>query len=152
MNVLLSPNKIDIENIFFMDTKSNIIMNGNFTKVIYSNSIFSIIAVFISFPMQYSNIVRLPNKYMLTFDLTSNKDTIERFIQIEHNILENYKELYNIKKVSSCTLKNQLNKGIIKFYKESREHYSKQSKYYMKISGIWETEHEIGITYKIIEY
>ena len=152
MNVLINPNKIDIQSIFFMDTKTNIIMDGNFTKMVYSNAIFSTTAVFLSFPLRYSNILMLPNKYMLTFEIESNKEIIQRFIQIERDIIENYKQFYNIEKTSSYNLKNQLLKGIIKFYKESREHPIKSPNYYMKISGIWETSFELGITYKIIEY
>ena len=151
MNVLVNHTKLDIQNIFFMDTKTNIIMDGNFTKMVYSNSIFSSTAVFLSFPIRCSNILRLPNKYMLTFEIDVNKDFIQKFIQIEYDIIENYIRFYNIDKIPLYNLKTQLTKGIIKFYKEMREH-NHATNYYMKISGIWETSREIGITYKIIEY
>lgn len=153
MNILINPNNINIQNIFYTDTKSNIIMDGNFTKMIYSNAIFSMIGLFISFPICPENILRLPNKYMLVFEPYSNKDIIQKFIDIESIIIYNYMQFFDIVKTPSYNLKIQLMKGIIKIYKENLEHLQKQpQQYYIKISGIWESLNEVGITYKIIEY
>jgi len=54
------------------------------------------------------------------------------------------------KKTTVFNLKTQLQNGYIKYYVEY--YGSNKGSYYIKISGVWESQSEIGITYKIIEY
>ena len=70
-----------------------------------------------------------------------------------------YKEYYNSSKTPLYSLHNQLHSGNVKIYKS----YNEQSiypppgfapivkKYVIKMSGIWETDRNIGITYKFLE-
>jgi hypothetical protein len=51
-------------------------------------------------------------------------------------------------KTPNYSLKQQIQNGSIKYYKD---HMTKGNLYYIKLSGIWETHNEIGITYKMIE-
>ena len=75
-------------------------------------------------------------------------------------ILEFYKQLFQCKKKIVFMLKEQLQEGNIKLYKEHFYNFIKfpcKHKYYipnviLKISGIWETDDNIGLTYKFIEY
>ena len=53
---------------------------------------------------------------------------------------------YKVQKTPVYTLKNQLQNGSIKYYKNSVG-----GLLYIKISGIWENPSEVGITFKIIE-
>ena len=49
-------------------------------------------------------------------------------------------------------LSKQLHSGFFKLYRE--QHNDKKGgnvKYVLKISGIWETKNEIGITFKLLE-
>jgi hypothetical protein len=65
---------------------------------------------------------------------------------IEKSCLSYYSSFYNIRnKTPVFHLLQQLNNGTIKYYKENHG-----SQFYIKISGIWDTEIEYGITYKII--
>ena len=89
-----------------------------------------------------------------------NSKNINDIIRIEIQILEFYKQLFQCKKKIIFMLKEQLQDGNIKLYKEHFYNYIKfprKQNYYMpnvilKISGIWETEDNIGLTYKFIEY
>jgi hypothetical protein len=50
------------------------------------------------------------------------------------------------------SLSKQLYSGMIKIYNMFRENReSKNTQYVIKISGIWETNNDIGITYKIYQ-
>ena len=136
-----------------MDKKINIVVDGNFTQMIYSTPIFSMSGLFISFPIFPENILKFSNKYILMFNQYANKDIVQKFIDIEVKIIQNYMQFYKIEKIPLFNLKIQLLKGNIKIYKENIEHSQKShNNYYIKISGIWETSNEVGITYKIIEY
>jgi len=92
-------------------------------------------------------------------DILNNKN-INDIIRIEIQILEFYKQLFQCKKKIIFMLKEQLYEGNIKLYKEHFYNYikfpNKQKNYLpnviLKISGIWETEDNIGLTYKFIEY
>ena len=67
-----------------------------------------------------------------------------------------YITFYNIQKTPVYNLKNQLQNGSVKYYRPfyKEDTYKIQStvdSYYIKISGIWEDQYEIGITFKILE-
>jgi len=63
----------------------------------------------------------------------------------------NEKQSNEQNKIIVYTLKNQIENKCIKYYKDYSS-YSKPASFYIKISGIWENQYEIGITFKLIEY
>jgi hypothetical protein len=74
--------------------------------------------------------------------------------RIEHEIIEYYKDFFKINKINVYSLKNQLKTGCIKVIcrmdqanQETTIPNIKKS-FILKISGIWETDTNIGITYK----
>jgi len=89
-----------------------------------------------------------------------NSKNITDIIRIEMQILEFYKQLFQCKKKLVFMLKEQLQEGNIKLYKEHFYNFikfpCKKTNYIpnviLKISGIWETADNIGLTYKFIEY
>ena len=57
MNVLtLSLREVTEENIFFLDNKKNILMDGIFTKLIYLHECFSMNGIYICLPVSVQNI------------------------------------------------------------------------------------------------
>jgi hypothetical protein len=80
---------------------------------------------------------------------------VQELSKIEYRIIEYYKQINKIEKKTVCLLTKQLYSGNLKIYKDYSENSKKCSnhniKYIVKLSGIWETYDEIGITYKIIE-
>ena len=62
--------------------------------------------------------------------------------------LKLYKSNNNVNKTSVYTLKNHLTQGYLKVFTKKD---TRNKKYILKISGIWETHSEIGITYKLLE-
>jgi hypothetical protein len=91
---------------------------------------------------------------------------IERLCQIEKEIVDRYIASYCPTKFASYALKTQLLSGTIKYHSEnsiiespvsikSRNHMGvgekqMKDKYILKISGIWETATQVGITMKFI--
>lgn len=154
MNLVLNPTTISVRNCFFMDTKTNIIMDGTFTKIAYSTATFSMNGLYAVLPIRVIQTLRLPNKNVILFDPKMNREIVNRFSELEREILVSYAEHFGIgEKKQAHTLKHQFLKGSIKYYRAQQyEESSSIRNYYMVISGVWENLNEIGITYKIIEH
>lgn len=153
MNVVMDIQKFSLGNTYFLETKRNIIMEGTFTKIIYSNHNFSFNGIFLFFPIEITSIEKIMNKYIMKLNPTSeiNSPILHDFSRLELKLIEYYKQMTNCSKRATCLFSKQLYSGHIKIYKGLDEHINKDKQYIIKLSGIWETYDEVGITYKIIE-
>jgi hypothetical protein len=172
MNIVLNPATFSGQNIFFLDKKKNNIIDGCFSKIIYSSEYFTMNGVFFVIPFiskSPSYITQFPsgklygnnhnqefteNKYTVSFYAhdVKNLQYITILSEIENTIINTYKEMNGIKKCNNLVLTNQLYKGFFKIYKEKQNCKSmNEKKYMLKISGVWENTDEVGITYKFIE-
>ena len=79
--------------------------------------------------------------------MSTHKDIIHRLLMLEDCILKKV----NIRnKVAVHKLAEQLKNGNIKFFSDSLEKID-TSNYVLKISGVWETTENYGITYKFLK-
>ena len=162
MNIITPISEFNLNHIVFLESKQNLIIDGSFTKFIYSNNILSLNGIYLEFNLQLPiidssniNIFRPLKNEQLNDDLHDYIDKnkqVESFnlIQIEKSLLEYYKRYFNIDKPPLYILYNQLQNDI-KSNNISKYLNKYPNKLYIKISGIWETETEIGITYKMIK-
>lgn len=128
MNILLNLKQVNNDYIFFNDTiKNSIIENGTFTRIIYSDSIMSINSLYISFD----------------FDELTQREIVETLIELEKNILF---KIDVINKNAQYKIKDYL-----KHLSSRTSDDFKLSKYVLKISGIWETKIDYGITFKFLD-
>ena len=144
------------ENIIFLESKKNNIMNGNFIKMLYSTQYFTMNGIFIDFPIQNFEKKEYNGKKILFFDTFENNELISQISKIESNIIHLFiKNEYthngsiHRKKIVN-TIHSQMINGMIKYYNYMNT--SESNHFYIKISGIWETDLDIGLTYKIIQY
>jgi hypothetical protein len=153
MNLLLNTHDFHLEKIFFLDKKQNIIMDGFFTKIIFSNDFVTMNGLYFDFPVKITGTNKINSNLNILHFHCENKDFLQNLYLIEKRLLEYYMHFYGIHKSPSYNLKTQLQCGSVKFYKEevSTEN-SRPPLFYIKISGIWENHYDVGITYKIIEY
>jgi hypothetical protein len=154
MNIVLETNKFSINDIYFLEKKKNIIIDGNFTKIIFSNKYFTMNCIYIKFPIELVKSERSDNKNIIYYNPynPNNLIIIQEFAKIEYNIIEFYKKMNNCHKKVVNSLSKQLYSGMIKIYNMFREYNENHIlQYIIKISGIWETNNEIGITYKIYQ-
>ena len=61
MTLVLNSGNINIENIHFLEPKKNIIIDGNFTKILYADDDVSINGIYILCPIVFNNIPRPTN-------------------------------------------------------------------------------------------
>ena len=179
MNFVIDPfikNQEYLPFIRFLETKQNIIMQGEFTKTIYSDDLVTINGIYLNCPLDTNQMDYNKGypKNMLWFHPYNplNYRIIQYFETLEQNLIDTY--LYysqspdSMNKTRVTLLKNQLLSGNTKIYRDTpylensrpypnismNHHHSNKSitsNYIIKISGIWETTDSIGITYKFLE-
>ena len=175
MCLIIPSDDFKMHYLIFMEPKPNMLLEGNFTKLIYSDDKMIMNGLFLDFPIEeqkmnkhlqnYSNYMyhlsnnsinsnNYYNKNMLYFDIVENTETLHILCEIETKLLDYYSEYNSVYKRPVYILKKQLINGKIKYYREQplQQTDSTNRRFYIKISGIWETKEEIGITYKINEY
>jgi hypothetical protein len=135
MNLILDRNKYSINNIYFNECVKNTIMNdSNFIRIIYSNKDLILNGIHIKI-----NIYKEINQ--IKSDNYNNETLI--FIQdLEKDLLNKY----NKQKTQNNKIKEQLHYLINKINNSNVITAS----YILKISGIWETSTNQGLTYKFI--
>lgn len=154
MNIILDISNYNLGYTYFLDAKRNMVLEGTFSKIIYSNQYFTLNGVYIHLPIEVDSIDRNIKKYILKFCPSSKINTplIQELNRMEHKIIEYYKQLNGIcHKKSSYSLNKQLFSGSLKVYKDYNQTTNYDVTYIIVISGIWETADDIGITYKVIE-
>ena len=126
MNLNIDIHNFSLVNINFLDTKKNIIMDGNFTKIIYSNQWFTVNSIFICFPIEWTTIEKVANKYVLRFNpySTKNLPVVQDFARLEIRILEYFKTFFNLNVRISNSFSKQLYTGNMKIFKEYIGDYS----------------------------
>ena len=121
-NVIYDISQFQIQNVFLLENKKNMIMDGNFTKIIYSDDLFILYGIFLNVPLLidgFSTNGVSGNKYFFKFQPNhlANENTINNMINIEYRILEFYKNIFKVNKKITTVLRNQLYNGYIKIYK-----------------------------------
>jgi len=150
MNIIIEKNNFNKDYVFFQNSVKNIVMeDGNFTRIIYSNTLFALNSIILTLQIHIIHIEKYFNKYKYVFDChnENTKREIEKISEIERNILDRIQ--FQGKK-PNYRISQQLSYGNIKFYTESLQFENAQN-IYIKLSGVWETEHEYGISFKFID-
>jgi len=125
--------------------KNNIMNDGNFIRIIYSTQLFILNGIYIIININHTNIDKYYNKFKCSFDVNQHKELIKNILLIEEGLL---KKVYINNKLPQCKIYEQLKNGSIKIFSDSFEKIN--NKFLLKISGIWETETEYGLTYKFL--
>lgn len=148
MNVTININEFNDNNIIFTESVKNTVMDdSNFIRILYSNDLFTLSGIFIKIKLNLSNIEKYFNKFKCSFDVDKNKYIIDYLSLIESKILDKIK-ISN--KTPRKKINEQLNSGNIKLFTDNIISIIPKL-FIIKISGVWETESEYGITYKFID-
>ena len=146
MNIVKTLDQYNENCVYFCDPiKNNIMNDGTFIRIIYSTPLFVLNGIYISINIGIISIEKYYNKFKCTFELNQHRDIIDRLRSLEECLLS---KANIIGKISQYKLYEQLRNGNIKVFSESPEKIN--NTFLLKITGIWETENEYGITYKFI--
>jgi hypothetical protein len=155
--------------VFFCEPiKNNIIINGNFIKILYStpNVVLNGIYLFLSFKNILCEKYFNKNKYIFSVNDEHNSEIINYIQQVETSLLNKI----NIKnKIPLNKMYEQIKQGFIKIFTplhspfeplgpEGRQRCNEDkitnnlnNDFLLKISGLWESETCYGVTYKFIK-
>lgn len=150
MNVVLQKPHFNIENINLLKKKTNNVISGYFTKFIYSCELFTMNGLYLEFPI-HNMVSNIDNKCLNISYQPYEKDNIYHlnfFTIIEGQILDYYNCVNNIRKQGVAILSKKLYSGNIKKILDNNIYPNNIIT--IKISGIWETETEIGLAIKLI--
>ena len=154
MNIVaLDLNKYDSSCFYFFETKNNNLMDGKFTKVIYTHAHFTINNIYFHFPIHISRRELYNNKYVVQYDINAerNKYILESVFMLESQILVAYSNFTNRWKTSNMNIYKKAIKGRLCMSEQSIKNEENPKYIVLKISGIWENDKEFGITYKWLE-
>jgi len=153
MNIIIDIEQFDNNKIFYQDPVKNTVMEeSNFIRTLYSNNIFTLNSIYIKFTLINATLEKYYNKYKCTFDINSNLSLINKLISIENDILVNFSKK---NKILLYRIQEQISKGSIKIFTDdiiNNIHEKSNYDFLLKISGIWETDTDLGITYKFINH
>ncbi len=145
MNLVKQINQYDSNCIFFCDPIKNNIMNeGCFIRIVYSNNIVMFNGIYLLLELSNIKCDKYYNKYKCLFDVNAYKELIENIKYIEEDILKKYSTM----KTPSYKIYEQMKYGYIKLFDDIEN--ATDCKFVLKISGIWETLSNYGLTYKFI--
>ena len=144
MNLVKNIEQYDENSIFFCEPiKNNIMNDGNFIRILYSNRNLVLNGIYIHLLFNDLTIEKHYNKYKCIFNTNNYKKIITDIKTIEENILT---KINIINKTPQFKIYEQLNNGNIKIFCDSVP--KNNSSFILKISGIWETSDQYGLTYK----
>jgi|TARA_B110000285_G_scaffold234171_2_gene310218 hypothetical protein len=144
MNVAVGIEDFDINSVFYQKPITNTVMeDASFIRILYSNELITINGIFIKINLKINSVEAYYNKYKCIYNKSENFNTLSVIKSIENQILNQYFS----KKSRTNKIGDQLNSEAIKIFTETNVKKI-PCEFILKISGLWETATEYGITYK----
>jgi Zn-dependent M16 (insulinase) family peptidase len=146
MNLVKSIEQYNDKNTFFCEPiKNNIMTDGNFIRILYSTQHFILNGIYLLVNLHDITCEKFYNKYKCNFNISNHKDIIDNLKKIEEELLKKY----NTSKIASYKIYEQMKTGYIKIFTDVGNR--SQCSFILKISGIWETQYNYGLTYKFLK-
>jgi hypothetical protein len=147
MNLVKTIDQYENKYIYFCEPiKNNIMTEGNFIRILYSTPSVLLNGIYLFVTINDFTCEKYYNKYRCIFNVNTHKDQVAKLKEIEEQILQKI----NIKsKLPQMKIYEQLKNGNVKVFNEVPNKSS--SSFILKISGVWETQFNYGLTYKFIK-
>ena len=152
MQLSIPVQEVNIDNVYFVDKKNNMVVaDGDFSKILYSSPDFVMNGLSIMCDFSNKGLVGggsaiasptgfIPKKTIAANPHIHTTRIIERLCSIESDILTQYIRDFAPKKTASMCIRTYILRAQLENY----------SRYILKISGIWETKTNVGITVRIV--
>jgi hypothetical protein len=155
MNLVKTFDQYNETSIFFCDPiKNNIMNDGNFIRILYSTHHVILNGIYLLVHLSDVMCEKYYNKYKCSFNISNHRDTIQCLKIIEEQILNKYKT----DKTPLFKIYEQISAGYIKLFSDVYTNHANMNasvnnsgSFVLKISGIWETQHNYGLTYKFVK-
>jgi hypothetical protein len=147
MNIAMPLSSYHPRNVFLCDPVPNTVMaDSTFTRILYSDPDITLVGLHLQLCVDGARDEQYYQKTRTVFDVSANAGVISFVERIETNILD----MVDIDKKRVTKLSDQLRHGILR----SATHASWNStgpNFVLKVTGIWETDNEYGVTYKVTD-
>jgi len=147
MNAIIDKKTYNIDKVFFGEPiKNTIIENSIFRRIIYTERNISFNNITLSFNLKNVYIKKYYNKWKC---MINDQIFVDYIVNFEKNILNKL----NITGKKSCNaISQQVGNGYIKLFSDvaNQKEYETYA-IILKVSGIWESVNEYGLTYKICD-
>jgi len=120
--------------------------DGNFIRILYTNPHITLNGIYLFIKLNDIVCEKYYNKYKCNFDVVNHSDIIDNLKVIEENIL---KKIDIKEKTPQFKIYEQIKNGNIKIFNDIGNKSS--CSFILKISGIWETISNFGLTYKFVK-
>lgn len=147
MNLVKTFQQYNDKCVFFCEPiKNNIMNDGNFIRILYSTNHVILNGIYLLFHLFDVTCEKYYNKYKCNFSM--DRDTIDYLKVIEEQLLSKYKS----NKVPLFKIYEQISTGSIKLFLDPpATMHTAGGSFVLKISGIWETQYNYGLTYKFVK-
>ena len=148
MLLLIPIHKLELDNLLLDDkTKNNVINDSYFYRIYYSDMYVTFNAAYLPFELKNVKIEKYFDKIKCLFNYDENKKTIKEIIDLEKRLL--HRCLNHIGNKGIYRIDDQLKHSFIKINDTiNQTKHFKTKKFILKISGIWHTEPNIGLTFR----
>lgn len=153
-SVYLNPYTLDINNIKFNNPVQNTILyNSTFKCILYSTDYMTLNSIKLKFTLRSTDVFRFYQLYKCIYDIRSHENIqiLNQLMYIEQSILNKI----DADKKPKFMIMDQIKSGFLKFYANKSLLDTKpldtnnDVAFTLKISGIWESETDYGLTYKL---
>lgn len=117
--------------------------DGHFIRILYSTDAMVLNGIYLCIQLNDVTCEKYYNKYKCNFNVANHQALIDQLKQIEEELLQKYETA----KLPSYKIYDQLKYGFVKLFHDIDASRNKNC-FLLKISGIWETAHHYGLTYK----
>ena len=147
MNAVMKLNDFNKDNIYLLDPIKNFVLDEAwFYKLIYSTNVVTLSNIIFNIKMYNVLLYKSNNKYRLTFEKNDNNINV---FKILNNIEKDILDKLNLEGNPTIDMINILTTRHLKLYsKNDLNDKFKEIDIKVKISGIWKTYNNYGITYK----
>lgn len=136
--------------IFSQKIKNNVLSNGYFYKMYYSDKYFTSNGFLFLFDLLDVSVENYFNRIKCIFCKNKNKDILNFIKKLEQKIISDFNFTYNLKPV--FRIDDQLRNEYIKIFSDNKIQKGKLKKLniLLKISGIWTSDKECGLTFRFL--
>ena len=147
MNLAINLDQYTDQNVFFCEpTRNNIMNEGSFIRILYSTNHMTLNGIYFYITLNDLVCDKYYDKYRCMFNVGNHLGLIQQLRQFEDNLLVKG-GIQN--KTPQHKIYEQLLNGNIKIFNNIDKKTT--CSFILKISGIWETQYNYGITYKFID-
>ena len=148
MNIIKTIDQCNMNSIYFCEPiKNNVIVNGSFTRILYSSDIFTMNGVYLMVSLNDITFEKYYQKYKCIFNSHSNMKITNKICEMEFNLLQKAGNVIK-NKTPQYKIQEQFKNSHIKIVSDNMPTTNSTTTFLLKISGIWETETQYGVTYK----